>query len=230
MLAIIPARSGSKGLSGKNIKLLNNKPLIAYTIEAAKKSKLVSEIFVSTDSEKIQKVAIDFGANCPTLRPKELSADNSLSIDVYKHVIKKLNETRDKKIDNFIVLQPTSPLRTDKNIDEAIELFIDKKADSVISFTPEKHPIYWHKFINDENKFVDIFDDIPKNRQNYRKSYYPNGSIYVFKTEIINKGIYTTNNSFPYIMKNEKSVDIDTLQDFEYAEFLLQKMIAKNSI
>ena len=164
MIAIIPARGGSKGLPNKNIKLLLNKPLIAYTIEAAKQAKLISEIIISTDSEEIAQIALNFGAKCPFLRPKHLATDNSLSIDNYIHLISELNKGRKNKIEEFIVLQPTSPLRSHTDIDNAINLFKEKQADSVISYTPEKHPIAWHKYLDSENKFVDILRDESRSR------------------------------------------------------------------
>jgi len=223
ILAIIPARGGSKGLPNKNIKLLLNKPLIAYTIEAAKQAKLISEIIISTDSEEIAQIALNFGAKCPFLRPKHLATDNSLSIDNYIHLISELNKGRKNKIEEFIVLQPTSPLRSHTDIDNAINLFKEKQADSVISYTPEKHPIAWHKYLDSENKFIDILSDEIKNRQDYKCSYYPNGAIYVLKTNIINNKTYYTERSYAYIMNNLESVDIDTIDDFEYAEFILNR-------
>ncbi|MFT6814181.1 MAG: CMP-N,N'-diacetyllegionaminic acid synthase [Sphingobacteriales bacterium] len=223
MIAVIPARSGSKGLPGKNIKSLKGKPLIAYTIEAALNSKLITDVILSTDSYEIEKIAIKFGAKSPFLRPAHLASDKALSIDNYIHLIGELNKTKEEKIENFVVLQPTSPLRTAEDIDSAINLFNEKKADSVISYTQEKHPISWHKYVNQENKFQDIFNDDAKNRQDYRPSYYPNGAIYIFKTKLINSKKYYSENSYAYIMNHLNSVDIDTIEDFEYVEFLLCK-------
>ena len=224
MIAIIPARGGSKGLPGKNIKDLLNKPLIAYTIEAAQKSKYISKIIVSTDCEKIAETAIKYGAECPYLRPKNLASDSALAIETYKFVIDKVNKEGKEQVKDFIVLQPTSPLRDTNDIDNAISMFHDKKADSVISYTPEQHPISWHKYLDEKNRFVSLFEEDVKNRQEYQISYYPNGAIYVFKYSIILDNTYYTKNSFAYIMEQNKSVDIDTIDDFEYAEFLLKKM------
>ncbi|MBI35453.1 MAG: N-acylneuraminate cytidylyltransferase [Flavobacteriales bacterium] len=224
MLAIIPARGGSKGLPEKNIKPLLGKPLIAYTIEAAKKSKYITKIFVSTDCEKIAETAIKHGAECPHLRPEHLASDTALSIDTYKYVINKLNTESEKKVDEFVVLQPTSPLRNSTDIDNAVSMFFEKQADSVISYTPESHPISWHKHLDEENRFVDIFQEELKNRQDYKVSYYPNGAIYIFKSSIIEQNKYYTENSFAYILDKNKSIDIDTIDDFEYAEFLLKRM------
>ncbi|MXS72240.1 acylneuraminate cytidylyltransferase family protein [Flavobacteriaceae bacterium W22] len=222
MIAIIPARGGSKGLPGKNIKLLNGKPLIAYTIEAAKQSKSITRIIVSTDDQNIADAALEYGAEIPFLRPSHLATDDALAIDVLKYTIERLKEEQNS-IEEFIVLQPTSPLRTPLNIDEAVNLFRGKNADSVISYCKEHHPIRWHKYITEEGKFENIFDDTLQNRQMEKPTYFPNGAIYIYKTEIINTGKYYTENSFAYIMERESSIDIDDIQDFEYAEFLLKK-------
>jgi len=224
MIAIIPARSGSKGLPGKNIKILIDKPLIAYSIEAALKARSISEVIVSTDDAHIAQIAIEYGAKVPFLRPKSLATDEALAVDNYIYTIERLNKLRSKQIDSFVVLQPTSPLRTTKDIDEAINLFYRKNADSVISYTKESHPIYWHKKINDDLSFSEIFNDLNiKNRQAYEDTYYPNGAIYVFKFDLIKKKQYYSKKSFAYLLPRERAVDIDTIQDFEYAEFLLKK-------
>ena len=125
-LALIPARGGSKGLKDKNIRLLNNKPLLAYTIEAAKESRIFDRIIVSTDSEKIAVVALKYGAEVPFMRPKELATDTASSMDVLIHTIKLLQESNDK-YDYVALLQPTSPLRTSQDIVEAADLSIEKR-------------------------------------------------------------------------------------------------------
>ncbi len=223
MLAIIPARVGSKGLPGKNLKMLIDKPLIAYSIEAALRSKHVSKVIVSTDSEDIADVATKYGAIIPFLRPKYLATDNALAIDNYIFTIEMLGNGCNTQINEFAVLQPTSPLRTFNDIDNAIDLFWAKNADSVISYTKEDHPIKWHKFINSDLSFKNIFDDGLTNRQDYKQSYYPNGAIFIFKTKLIKKRKYYSENSFAYKMPKERSIDIDTIDDFEYAEYLMLK-------
>lgn len=223
MIAIVPARGGSKGLLGKNIKILNGKPMIAYTIETALKSKYITDVIISTDDEKIYKIAIEHGARDTFLRPTELSLDDSLAIDNYIYTIQRLRSEFSYNINEFIVLQPTSPLRRIEDIDGAIELFLEKKADSVISYTEESHPIVWHKNITEEGKFENIFPDKIQNRQSSRPTYYPNGAIFIFRAELIESGKYYSDKSYSYIMSSNKSVDIDTLEDFEYAEYLMGK-------
>lgn len=223
MLAIIPARGGSKGLPGKNIKELHGKPLIAYSIETALNSKYVTSVFVSTDDEEIAKIARFFGAQCPWLRPAHLATDDALAVDTYIHVIDKLESLGSDKIENFIVLQPTSPLRTAEDINNAVEMFITKNADSVISYTEDEKPINWSKYVEKDNRLTNIFPESIKNRQSLKKTYHPNGAIYVFATKLIREKKYYSNNTFAYLMDRKKSIDIDTLDDFLYAEFLLKK-------
>ena len=224
MLAIIPARSGSKGLLGKNIKKLLGKPLIAYTVEAALQSKEITEVIISTDDEEIASIAVEFGAKCPFLRPSELATDSSIAADSYIYTIDRLMKDNSSSIDNVVILQPTSPLRLSTDIDESINLFTEKEADSVISFTEEAHPISWHKHISDDNKIENIFQEKAENRQEYRKTYYPNGSVYVFKYNLLKEKIYYTDNSYAYIMPRNRSIDIDYLEDFEYVEYLMQSV------
>jgi CMP-N,N'-diacetyllegionaminic acid synthase len=223
MLAIIPARGGSKGLPGKNIRPLLGKPLLAYTIEAAKNSRLITDIVISTDDEEIAGTAVKFGARLPFMRPANLASDNSLAIETYMYTIEKIARDSRKQIDAFVVLQPTSPLRTSGDIDAAISLFIERKADSVVSYTEEAHPVNWHKYISQDMSFENIFTDRIANRQEYRKSYFPNGAIFVYRYNLIRSGNLYSRNSFAYIMPRDRSVDIDTMQDFDYAEFLLLK-------
>lgn len=223
MIALIPARKGSKGLPMKNKKILVGKPLILYTIEAALNSKKITEVYVSTDDEDILEIARNAGAIAEELRPDYLSTDDSLAIDTYLYMI---NYWKSKKLNvaDFMVLQPTSPLRSTKNIDEAISLFENKNADSVISYTKESHPISWHKHINEDLTISSIFEDILENRQKIKPTFYPNGAIYIFKTELLNKRKYYSEKSFGYIMSRESSIDIDDYMDFQYAEFLLNTM------
>lgn len=222
MIALIPARGGSKGLPNKNIKLLNGKPLIAYSIEAALQAKEVTRVIVSTDYKDIKEVALQYGAEVPFLRPNFLATDTSSSINVFKYTIDRLEKEENIVIDNFVVLQPTSPLRASTHIDEAITLFREKKAKAVVSYCKEYHSIFWHKKIDNNGKIVNIFEgDFSKNRQEIEETYFPNGAIYVFdKNYIFTTKDYSAD-CYAYIMNRENSVDIDTIDDFQYAEFLM---------
>lgn len=223
MIAIVPARGGSKGLPGKNIKDLLGKPMIAYTIEEALKSEYITEVIISTDCKEIEKVAIKHGAKSLFLRPKYLARDNAKAIDNYVYTIDRLHDEFGYNIEDFVVLQPTSPLRTVDDINGAIKLFKEKKADSVISYTEEHHPITWHKYVMPNGKFENIFQEKLLNRQEIKKSYYPNGAVFVFNYGLIKQGKYYSDNSYAYIMSRNCSVDVDTIDDFNYAQFLLQE-------
>ena len=223
MIAIIPARGGSKGLPGKNIRLLNDKPLIAYAVEAALQAKHIDRVIISTDDEEIAHIAVQYGAELPFMRPAELASDTAMAIDNYIYTIGRLEEEGGKLIDAFVVLQPTSPLRIAEDIDGAIELFEHKCADSVISYCQEAHPVTWHKYLDKEGRFENIFDANIKNRQENRTSYYPNGAVYVFRTSMIRDRKYYTDKSYAYVMPRTRSVDIDFIEDFEYAEYLLKR-------
>ena len=222
MIAIIPARKGSKGLPGKNIKDLIGKPMIAYSIEEALKSKHITEVVISTDCKEIEEVAVKYGAKSPFLRPEHLATDNAKAVDNYIYVIDRINKEFGYDVKDFVVLQPTSPLRKVEDIDGSIELFKGKNADSVISFTEEHHPIEWHKYITDEGKFENIFEERLINRQEIKKSYFPNGAVFVFDYELIKQGKYYSDNSYAYIMPRFRSVDVDTIEDFKYIEFLMK--------
>jgi len=226
VIAIIPARSGSKGLPGKNIKKMNDKPLIWYTINAAKKSKFVDKIIVSTDDNEIAKITKSYEVEVPFMRPKKLARDDSLAIDNYIYTIDRLNKEFNYNIGEFIILQPTSPLRTSLDIDSAIQIFKEKKADSVISVSEAIHPPIWSKTINEKGILRDYFDIKigNKNRQNIEKAYMPNGAIFIFKYSLIKeKYSYYSNKTYPYIMPLERSIDIDSKLDFEFAEYLMKK-------
>lgn len=223
MIAIIPARGGSKGLPGKNIKLLDGKPMIAYTIEAALGAKRIDEVFISTDDPDIYEIAVGYGAKASFLRPAELATDTALAVDNYIYTVERLIREFGYRIDTFVVLLPTSPLRTSEDIDAAIKLFEAKDADSVVSYTREVHPLFWHKFLNEDGTFENIFDETIQNRQELRPSYYPNGAIFVFRYNLIKQKKYYTDRSFAYVMPRFRSVDVDTIEDFEYVEFLMRK-------
>lgn len=226
MLAIIPARGGSKGLPEKNVRLLGGVPLICHSIHTAMESNQISRIIVSTDDVEIATIAKACGAEVPFMRPLELASDNSMVIDAYLYTIDRIETDTNQRLESFIALPPTAPLRLSKDIDGAIELYENKTADSVISITEAEAPIQWCKKINNQGILCDYFPqkDSIKNRQDFDKTYVPNGAIYVFRTEILRASRqYYTDKTYPYLMPRERSADIDELLDFEWAEFLLQK-------
>ncbi len=220
IIAIIPARSGSKGLKDKNIKELNGKPLIAYTIEAAKKADIFDEIIVSTDSEKYAKISRQYGANTPFLRSSKNSDDKASSWDVVREVLNKLDE----QFDIVILLQPTSPLRKSDDIKSAIELFFKKNADTVVSVCETSHPLFWCNTLNEDCSMKNfIKKEYQKPRQQLPRSYTLNGAIYICKVKDINNLDFYSDKSYAYKMQKVNSIDIDDINDFLLAEFYLKK-------
>lgn len=222
-LAIIPARSGSKGVENKNIKQLNGKHLIGYTIEAAKESNVFEDIIVSTDLFEYAEIAKSYGANVPFLRDKNLAEDNSKTEDVIVNTIYKLEQIG-MRYDYFVLLQPTSPLRTSEDIINAVNLLIDNELSSVVSVCEMEHSIkICNKLPNDlsMNKFLSLSD--VKRRQEFEKYYRINGAIYISDVNnyLENKNFYNER-SKAYIMKQINSVDIDTELDFIIAEAILK--------
>tara|TARA_Y100000588_G_scaffold384108_1_gene474689 strand:+ start:388 stop:1086 length:699 start_codon:yes stop_codon:yes gene_type:complete len=223
MITIIPARGGSKGLPGKNTKLLGGQPLIAHTIAAAKRSKQISRIFVSTDSEEIADVAREHGAEVPYLRPQNLATDTSMVLDAYLHLIDTIENQEGLQILEFTALLPTVPLRTHIDIDAAIKLYREKDADSVISMT-NSVPIGWYKNLAEDGSLVSVIESSSSmaNRQDYDQYLIPTGAIYILQTQKLrDERTYYFKQTYPYIMPKYLSVDIDSLDDFLLAEAIL---------
>lgn len=223
IVAIIPARSGSKGLKHKNIKMLNGKPLMAYTIEAAVKSEMFDDIIVSTDDIEYARIAKEYGASVPFMRSEELSQDTSTSTDVISDVLQKLNE-QDEKYDYFALLQPTSPLRDETDIKQCVEKAIRFNADSIISMCECEHPIEWCTSFDDSDKCLNkMGQQLQGRRQDKKKSYRLNGAIYLVQTEYFckSKNMYGEK-SYAYIMSKENSIDIDDIYDFKCAEVFIK--------
>ena len=222
IIGIIPARSGSKGVKDKNIKTLAGKPLIAYTIECAKATGIFDDIVVSTDSPKYADIAIEYGASVPFLRSQETASDSANSISVLEEVLNNLQET----YDIVVMLQPTSPLRQPFHIKEAVDLFLEKNADSVVSVSKFPHSIAWVNSLDESlsmNGFIKK-EYLNKRRQDLPQMYMLNGAVYVFKASMINKDFNMFDDkSFAYIMDKEYSIDIDDEYDFKLAEALISQ-------
>lgn len=179
VLALIPARGGSKGIKDKNIYDIDGKPLIAYSIIAAQNSKYVDDVVITTDSEKIKEVSESFGANVPFLRPAELASDNSKTIDAVVHATNTLKELG-RDYDILLLLQPTCPLRTTEDIDNSLELFVSKGCVALVSVNKVKeHPILMRKI--NEDGIMDNLLNLPSTirRQDMPPIYKVNGSIYI---------------------------------------------------
>lgn len=224
ILAIIPARSGSKGIKDKNIRELNGKPLIAYTIEVARESNLFEDIVVSTDSEKYAEISKEYGAIVPFLREENLSTDTASSLDVILDVLEKM-ERLGKKYETIILLQPTSPLRTVEDLKEAYNLYLNKKANAVISVCEMEHSPLWSNTLSLDNKMDGFLKNIGNtNRQQLEKYYRINGAIYIANIEYFKKyKNFYYENSYAYIMSRENSIDIDEEIDLKITEYLFNE-------
>lgn len=226
MLAIIPARGGSKGLPGKNIRELGGKPLIAYTIEAALNAKVVDRVVVTTDDEKIASVAKKYGAEVPYMRSLELASDSASAVDVYIDAIQRLGEKYESE--PFMVLLPTVPFRTSEHIEEAYDLFKEKQAKTLISVVEAETPASWYLNVSKDGILQScgygLEDGMSRNRQENDLSYIPNGAIYILDYNLLcEKRTYYCERTIPYIMDRKSSIDIDVLDDFEYAQYVLRQ-------
>ena len=222
-IAIIPARSGSKGIKDKNIKDLCGKPLMAYTIEAALKSGCFDEIMVSTDSEVYAEIARKWGAAVPFLRSKLTSSDSASSWDMVDEVLS-CYKNRGEVFDSFCLLQPTSPLRSSEDIVSAYDIYYKKASFAVVSVCEAEHSPLWCGHLSEGNSFEGFVDpDNIGRRQSGDKFYRLNGAIYIVNINRFgqDKFLYK-DGSIAYIMSQEKSVDIDTDIDFKLAEILIE--------
>lgn len=220
--SIITARGGSKGVPKKNIKLLNGKPVIAYSIEESVKSNIIKETYVTTEDKKIGEISKKYGAKVID-RPKELAQDNSTSVDVVLHSLCYLEDNGELP-DFFVLLQPTSPLRTKEDIENAIRLFIENECDALISVSQIDHSSMMSFEI--QNKYLTPNCDekfLNKRRQELPNYYCPNGAIYITTPHSLRKNkTFIPKKTIPYIMPQERSVDLDTEFDFKLTEFLLK--------
>lgn len=225
VLCVIPAREGSKGLPGKNVKELLGKPLITYTIEHANGSRYIDRVIVSTDSKEIADISKKYGAEVPFSRPAELASDESSAIDVLLHAIDWLKEQENKNFDIIVLLHVTAPLRTTEDIDNCIELLINKNADNVFSVTEaHRNPYFNMVEVHGDGKVKLVKGEGYINRQFAPKVYDMNASIYVWNKDLLKKkkSVFLEK-SYIYIMPKERSVDIDDFIDFKIAEMFLKE-------
>jgi len=230
ILCLIPARSGSKGIIDKNIKLLNNKPLLCHSIDQAKESKYYKNkqmrIVVTTDSEKYANIAKEYGAEVPILRPSEISQDLSTDLEFMKHMTNYLKENDNYNPDMIIQLRPTQPIRKIDEIDKCIDLFIEnyEKYDSLRTVVPfEKSP--FKMYVMKDNILTPLFKTLEVNnniiiepynqcRQLLPETYLHNGYIDILKPYLLLEDKISGDKIYPYIMNKEDTIDIDTLEDW----------------
>lgn len=219
ILALIPARGGSKGLPGKNIRPLHGKPLIGWSIEAAKASRYVTRVVVSSDDESILAVARACGAEIPFVRPQALARDDTPGIDVVLHALDIL-----PGFDWVVLLQPTSPLRTVGDIDAAIEHCLAGGAPACVSVCEASASPWWMFSLNNNGRMHSFLppEQRPARRQDIPTLYALNGAIYVARVDwLLQTRSFLTEETLAHVMPPERSVDIDTAFDFRLAECLL---------
>ena len=212
VLAIIPARGGSKGIPRKNVKAISGKPMIQYTIEAAKDCEYIDKVIVSTEDEEIADISMRAGAIVPFSRPEELATDEAKIIDVVMHAVE-FYERKAEHFDIIVLLQPTSPLRNAEDVTKALEYFIRK----------EQSPIFMRSF-NKENELEKIVSEDDDVRGQDMKRYYRiNGAIYINKASELNPQTSFNDNQMGYVLTKEHGIDVDEPQDLVVAEYYLSQ-------
>lgn len=229
MIAIIPARGGSKGVPHKNIKNMCGKPLIYYTIDAAIKATSVDRVIVTTDDPEIANIAKEYGAEIPFMRPTELAGDYSKAQKVYLHAVEYLHVHDGENVEKFMVLLPTVPFRTAEHIDEAVQIFNRENPTTLVSVKKEETPPSWLYKRNDRGYIVNAGFDVDLasgNRQENPEYYVPNGAIYILDYNLLkNKMTYFSEDTIGYVMDDYSSLDIDSMEQFQYAEYLMHKRL-----
>ena len=224
-IAIITARSGSKGLHNKNIKVLGNKPLLAYSIESALSSKMFEEVMVSTDSEEYAEISRKWGASVPFLRSEQNSIDTASSWDTVSEVLS-IYSKNGKEFDTFCLLQPTSPFRTGEDIRKAYDLYLKKRASAIVSVCEVEHSLQWCNKLDNTYSLDGFVDRVDIQQRQKLETYYRiNGAMYIIRTKSVTDifDLYDER-CYAYIMSQKKSVDIDTELDFGIAESYLKEI------
>ncbi|OGS37022.1 MAG: hypothetical protein A2293_15455 [Elusimicrobia bacterium RIFOXYB2_FULL_49_7] len=229
ILALIPARSGSKTVKDKNIKTVGGIPLIAWTIRSAKESRHIDRILVSTDSGKYASISRRFGAETPFLRPGRISGDKTPVIEVIRHCLTYLADEENYRPAIVILLQPTSPFRSSGDIDRAIRLYKNSKADTLVSVSevPAHFNRPWQLSVTRDNNLTtargENLNKLPTRKQDIRPAYYRDGEIYIFKSsDILNKNKLYGAKVIPFIHNDAPTVNIDTQSELEYARYLAE--------
>jgi len=226
VLAVIPARGGSKGVPNKNIRSIAGKPLIAYTIEAAKGSQVLTQTVISTDSEEIALIAKGLGGQVPFLRPAKLATDMAASLAVIQHAVKHTENHLNCIFDIIVMLQPTCPLRTSFDIDEAVNKLIDTGADSVISVVAVGgyHPLRMKRIVSGDHlvNYIEQGEEDMRPRQILPPTYIRNGAVYATRRDVLmTEGNFVGEDCRAYVMPTVRSINIDVYEDLLVAEHYL---------
>ena len=226
ILGVIPARAGSKGIPNKNIIDVGGQPLIKYTIEAALGSTMITDCIVSTDSDEIAYLAESLGLSAPFIRPNNLSDDKALSLPVIQHAVNFMEKKHGFHYDAVIMLQPTTPLRTSGDIDKSLSILMSEKLDSVISVVEVEgnHPLRMKRIVNNRLvNYVDQGHEDMRPRQELPKVYIRNGAIYAtLRDVLIDEDSFVGENSYPYVMNKEQSINIDTISDLYLTQIYIK--------
>lgn len=229
IIATICARTGSKGVPGKNIRILLGKPLLAYTIETALKCSLIDKVVLSTDSDKIAEIGKNYGAEAPFLRPSEMATDFVPKFPAIKHSVAFIEDLNHKRYDIIVDLDPTSPLRNVDDITNCIDLLIKSKADSVITCCEAYRNPYFNMLELNDSGYAHLSkkaDKIIYRRQDAPKVYSMNASIYAMWRDLFfEKMTFITDKTKVYLMPEERSIDIDREIDFKLVELLMKERI-----
>lgn len=231
VVAVVPARGGSKGLPGKNLRRLGGLPLVAHTILAAKQARTLDRVILSTDSREIARVGKRYGAEVPFLRPPELATDEAPMAPVLVHTVAWIEGNEGKLVDVVVILQPTSPLREAAHIDAGVRLLLESGAESVVGLCEVQHSPYWMRVIRDgrvEPFQPDTLESRFQRRQELPKVYQVNGAFYASRRAVImERGQVLGEDVRGLIMEQEASVDIDSSVDLMLAEAILRARRAR---
>jgi CMP-N,N'-diacetyllegionaminic acid synthase len=231
ILAIIPARGGSKGIPKKNIRPVAGKPLLYYTCEAALHSGKLDRIILSTENQEIAEIGQNCGVEVPFMRPPELAEDNTPGILPILHTVKVLSDKYNYKPDYILELQPTSPLRTPEDINNAVKIITEKKGDAVVAVSSAAEHPYLMKTIDNTGRLSQFIktDKAESRRQDLPCVYWLNGALCMARREVLlEHQTWYTKNTYAYVMPRERSLNIDTEWDLALADFLLQNGIFQN--
>lgn len=226
VLGVIPARGGSKGIPGKNVRPLAGVPLLAHTARAALASRLITEVVVTTDAPEIREVALQYGVQAPFLRPAELATDTALAIPTVQHAVLEMERRRAAAYDYVVMLQPTTPFRTSDDLDEALGRLLESDADGIISVVgvDNWHPMKMKRFAGE--LLVDYEKPPVENppRQTLPPVFMVNGALYATRRDVLmERGTFQGDRCLGYVMPPERSVNIDSEIDFMVAEYLFAR-------
>ena len=226
VLALIPARGGSKGVRRKNLRMVGGKPLLDYTVSAARRSALIDRAFVSSENPEILELAVRLRAE-PVERPVDFATDEASAVDVVRHFIDWLPEALRGQDPCIVYLQPTSPLRTSEHIDAALRRMVELNKSTLLSVTELAISPYKSFSIDQNGQLQSLFDEKLSNyrRQDLPVTYKPNGAIYVFRiSDFLERGGFPSNGSVPFVMSESESVDVDTEEDLILVEKILEQL------